>query len=79
MQVLVNQMVETEMPFSEVCMHMRVAGQRMKACLLNDRFVQLFRDNGQFFSFPILRGEAGFHQEESGEFYIPDNFNPSIC
>lgn len=48
------------LPYSEVCMHMKVAGTRMYAELRPKNMVQLFDDNGRAFSFPITRGEAGW-------------------
>lgn len=69
------------MPFSEVCMHMGIAGKKMMAELI-------FRENGSAvcqlyqwredtadmgkgvgytpFSSPILSGEAGFYQDDGG-------------
>jgi hypothetical protein len=67
------------MPWSEVCMHMRIAGQRRVCALVGDRpMVQVFdqvselRDGVDLkpFSAPILTGEAGVFTDEHGEFYI---------
>ena len=50
------------LPHSEVCMHMKVSGKSMRVKLLADgRFAQLYLDNGDPFSFPITRGEAGIY------------------
>lgn len=65
--------VEKIMPYSEVCMHMKIAGKRMRVQLLpNGRSVQLYSSNGKPSSFPITTGEAGIF-EENGNFYCyPD-------
>ena len=48
------------MPYSEVCMHMQIAGQKMAFELTpNNRAVQLYTLDGKEFSFPILTCEAG--------------------
>jgi hypothetical protein len=61
--------VRLELPFSEVCMHMRVAGQVMTVEVIGGTYAdgrpsftaQLHRDDGQPFSFPILTAEAGIY------------------
>lgn len=49
-----------ELPYSEVCLHMRVAGRRMLVGPAGPRMAQLYDDDGKPFSFPITRGEAGY-------------------
>lgn len=50
------------LPFSEVCVHMRVADKVMGAEIVEDgRAVQLYDDNGNRFSAPITTGEAGIY------------------
>ncbi|MEX5711855.1 hypothetical protein AB1484_27070 [Parafrankia sp. FMc6] len=61
------------LPYSEVCMYLRVAGRRMR-CEIQERdgrlpAVQLFDDDGRPFSFPITLGEAGFHRDNHGRIY----------
>lgn len=67
-----NQWARIRVPFSEVCMHMRVAGDVMDAQLLartyggGDRVfysVQLWTLDGRPFSGPITYGEAGFYRD----------------
>jgi hypothetical protein len=58
------------LPFSEVCMHMRVAGKEMRVQVLDGGMVQLYKD-GDRFSFPISAGEAGFHRTDYG--YVSEN------
>lgn len=63
------------LPYSEVCMHMRVAGTQMLGELVEDgRMVQLYKPDGEPFSFPITRGEAGWdHQERRvWQYWSPD-------
>jgi len=65
------------MPFSEVCMHMRIAGKYMDFELLNKEYpgVQLYED-GRPFSGSITTGEAGiFHDSERGYYYYPHEYN----
>lgn len=47
------------MPYSEVCMHMRVAGKAMWTHRQPGGMVQLYDEAGRKFSFPIVLGEAG--------------------
>lgn len=61
--------VMKEMPWSEVCMHMRIAG-KLFDCEVKDNSVQLWKD-GRVFSAPITHGEAGFyHDDNRGYYYI---------
>lgn len=53
------------MPFSEVCMHMRVAGKRMN-CEVRESSVQLLTEDDRNWSIPITLGEAGFYTDEGG-------------
>lgn len=69
-----GQRVRIVAPFSEVCMHMRVAGQEMDAVLLEridgDRrwySAQLYQPGSLTpFSFPITTGEAGIFDGDDG-------------
>lgn len=47
------------LPFSEVCCHMRVAGERRPVLALTDGMAQILNPDGSPFSFPVCRGEAG--------------------
>lgn len=67
--VEVGERVIIECPYSEVCMHMRVAGRRMGAELQPSGWsVQLFTLDGQPYSAPITTGEAGFYHDQ-GKIY----------
>jgi hypothetical protein len=48
-----------ELPYSEVCCYMRVAGKRMYVAPVGRYMAQLYTLAGKSFSFPITRGEAG--------------------
>lgn len=50
--------VRVELPFSEVCMHMRVAGRTMWVAPVGT-MAQIYDDDGRKFSIPVTRGEAG--------------------
>lgn len=53
------------LPYSEVCMHMKVAGTQMLGELVEDGLmVQLYNLSGEPFSMPITRGEAGWDVQE---------------
>lgn len=69
--VSVGNRVLIECPYSEVCMHMRIAGRLMFAELKRSEAgyysVQLWNGAGEehgMFSFPIGVGEAGMYYEE---------------
>lgn len=51
--------VLVEAPFSEVCMHMKIAGYLMWTVPLEHGMAQLYTVAGDKFSMPITRGEAG--------------------
>jgi hypothetical protein len=60
--------VKVQLPYSEVCMHMKVAGQiRSIEVLANS--AQILNDDGSEFSFPITYGEAGIYSAEFG-YYV---------
>ncbi len=66
----------TELPYSEVCMHLRVAGTTMHARLQANRMVQLLHPDGTDFSFPITDGEAGLDTDEQGAWLITADEEP---
>jgi Replication-relaxation len=61
-----NQETILELPSSEVCMHLGVAGTRMRARLEPNGMVQLLDPDGRDFSFPITAAEAGLHHDQDG-------------
>lgn len=58
--------VRVELPFSEVCMHMRVAGRLMLVRPLPDGMAQILNEDGSPFSAPVTRAEAGLPYEDRG-------------
>lgn len=54
----VGQRVTVELPFSEVCMYMRVAGKRMDV-VVHEGYAQIVREDGSPWCGPITHGEAG--------------------
>ena len=78
-----DELYSAYMPFSEVCMHMRVAGKRMwfKMYNLPHPMVQLYYRRGEkkqgdiaitpleVFSGPITTGEAGIYHQGTNEEY----------
>jgi hypothetical protein len=65
-----------ELPYSEVCMHLRVAGTRMRARLQPSRMVQLLGPDGTDFSFPITDSEAGLYSDEQGAWLLTADEEP---
>lgn len=49
-----------ELPYSEVCMHMKIAGKTMWVEPVGSNAAQLYDEFGRPFSFPITKGEAGW-------------------
>jgi hypothetical protein len=66
-----------QLPYSEVCMHLRVAGTRMRARLQPNRMVQLLHPDGTDFSFPITDSEAGLYTDEQGAWLITADEEPN--
>jgi hypothetical protein len=58
--------IKVRLPYSEVCMHMRVAGKIMNIEILKHS-VQLYKDN-RMISIPICLGEAGILVDKKGMF-----------
>lgn len=64
-RVEIGERVTIRLPYSEVCMHMAVAGRPFEVELAADDSAQIYKD-GRKFSFPILPSEAGFYRDETG-------------
>lgn len=58
-----------QLPYSEVCMHMKVAGSTMWVgpVSIGGNAVQLYDDAGVKFSAPILDSEAGYTMTNNNE------------
>jgi hypothetical protein len=61
-----NQETILELPYSEICLHLGIAGTRMGARLQPNGMVQLLDADGRDFSFPITAAEAGLHHDQDG-------------
>jgi hypothetical protein len=63
--------VPLELPYSEVCMHMRVAGRVMDVQLTDGEYpmAQLMNEDGSEFSLPVTTGEAGIYGTLRDGFY----------
>ncbi len=73
--------VQLECPYSEVCMHLGIAGKEMIVELLctnmtNYHSVQLYKPEtpDEKFSFPIGTGEAGLYLDWGGYYYHKKDF-----
>jgi hypothetical protein len=68
-----GQRVPNVLPYSEVCMHMRVAGEVLEVELVGSAYpmAQLYKD-GQRYSAPITTGEAGIYRDYDGRYYISE-------
>jgi hypothetical protein len=64
-RVKVGDVVRVRLPWSEVCMHLRVAEQVRDVRVLADG-AQILNDDGTRFSFPVTHGEAGFYRDADG-------------
>lgn len=62
--------VRVELPYSEACMHLRVAGAVHDVELLRDGsglgMAQVLDHDGRPYSFPITPGEAGIYMDRRG-------------
>lgn len=72
-----NEEFTTTLPFSEVCMHLRVAGTQMRARLEPNRMVQLLGPDGSEFSIPITDSEAGLLTNDQGVWLLTDDDEPA--
>jgi len=70
--------VRIELPHSEVCMHMRVAGRVMDVRMTEGRYpmAQLLNPDGSEFSAPILTAEAGIYGDVERGFYCYPEMEP---
>ena len=61
--------VQIRMPWSEACMHLRVAEQVRKVKVLEGG-AQILNEDGTPYSFPITHGEAGIYTDADGLYII---------
>jgi hypothetical protein len=64
----VGETVTLELPYSEVAMHLRVAGEHRPVRVL-EAGAQVLNPDGSPFSFPVLHGEAGIYAYSDGRLY----------
>lgn len=57
--------VPVRLPWSEACMHLKVAGQVRNVRILATG-AQILNDDGTGYSFPVTHGEAGIFQDAAG-------------
>ena len=73
--VSLGDVVRIELPFSEVCMSMQVAGKVMSVRFQEPNGypnAQLLSDDGREYSAPITLGEAGFYFEDGRYYCYPE-------
>jgi hypothetical protein len=63
--LMIGSAYRIELPYSEVCMHMHVAGQRRLVRILPGA-AQILNDDLSLFSFPVTWGEAGIGRDGDG-------------
>lgn len=66
----VGESVLVRLPWSEVCMHLGMAGRPSVVRLVDAGSAQLLDCSGAKVSFPITPGEAGIYTDSVG-FYVP--------
>jgi hypothetical protein len=67
------------MPYSEVCVHMRVAGKVMAVKDVGNGMAQLYDEFGEKFSMPITWGEAGVRQLFDKSTVVPRMTNKELA
>lgn len=70
--IVSGQRVAIKLPWSEVCLSMRVADRTMNVELLDGGRAQIHTADGPF-SFPILASEAGFSRDASGYYVLVES------
>jgi hypothetical protein len=67
--------VRLKLPWSEACMHLRIADHVRDVRVLADG-AQILNDDGTRFSFPVTHGEAGIYSDAQG-LYIQEDRGPT--
>lgn len=70
----VGTIVNMTLPYSEVCMHLRVAGLPRSVEVLATG-AQILNEDGTPYSFPVTHGEAGIYRDAKG-LYIQEEMKP---
>lgn len=74
MKVKPGDVVRIQLPWSEVCMHLRVADAVRDVQVLPNG-AQILNADGTPYSFPITHGEAGIYQDAQG-LYVQQEAKP---
>lgn len=64
-RISVGTVVNILLPYSEVCVHLKVAGHTRPVEVLATG-AQILNWDGSNFSFPVTHGEAGIYSDASG-------------
>lgn len=67
--VEVGETIMIVLPYSEVCMHMRVAGKALPVRIL-EHGAQIIDEDGGLCGAPVTWGEAGIYMDHQGQMYI---------
>jgi hypothetical protein len=62
----VGKTVRITLPYSEVCMHLKVASQTRYVRVEENQMAQILNDDMSPFSFPVTWGEAGIGRDGDG-------------
>lgn len=68
--VSVGQTFMHEAPFSEVCMHMRIAGTYKTMRRVSEHAVQIYDIDGRLMGGAVTTGEAGLLCDDQGVYYV---------
>lgn len=66
--------VRLQMPWSEVCMHLRVADQ-VRNVKVHDTSASILNEDGTAYTFPVTHGEVGIYSDADG-LYIQQEETP---
>ena len=72
MKLEIGQSYALVLPYSEVAMHLRVAGYRRIVTVLPHGAAQILNADLTKFSFPVTWGEAGIYRDAQGQPYVTD-------
>lgn len=68
--VEVGDVIAIELPYSEVCMWMNVAGKTLPVLIKANRTAQIIDEDGGLCGAPVTLGEAGIYTDHNGAMYI---------
>ena len=70
----VGTVVSLTLPWSEVCMHLKVAGKTRSVEVLATG-AQILNEDGTPYSFPVTHGEAGIYSDAQGLYVQEEESN----